>query len=474
MTTQTKATNNAMPDQRDNLTQLLMAGGSWELLAMSEQTGRFINPEAKVPASEMSLRMFDGMSGVSASQSVGKIAVLPVIGVLSKYGSWSGTSTQWIAEQARKLAADESVSGCLLLVDSPGGQVAGTYDAVAAIRELDQKKPVHSYVTDGAYSAGYALASAARKINANPASALGSIGTYMVIRDFSRMFANDGVETIVINAGEFKGLGTQGTPITDAHKAELLRFVNAQNEMFLASVAQGRKLKPEQVQQLADGRWHMAQLAVEMGLADGICSMDAAIEQLTQAALMTTATGKSSRPKKGRTKMEAATFAELKAALPDATAEFIVKQLEAGATTSQAQSAWMSHLKAEMDAAKADAAASKKLVEEADAKAKQMANGGNAHLGAPDLSGGKAGDIKAGGNSDPVMAYNAKVAEVMGLMSCDRFAAIQYVNRHFAEMNQAFLVATNNTSGQQGLTIRNEFAAKFTEKQAAAKATAQQ
>jgi hypothetical protein len=126
-----------------------------------------------------------------------------------------------------------------------------------------------------------------------------------------------------------------------------------------------------------------------------------------------------------------------------------------------------------MEAAKAESAANKKLADEAEAKAKQAASGGNAHLGAPDLSGGKAGDSKAGGNSDPVTAYNAKVAETMKLMQCDRFSAVQYVNQHFAELNQAFLVATNNTSGQQGLAIRNEFANNFQQKQAAAKAVAQ-
>jgi len=94
---------------------------------------------------------------------------------------------------------------------------------------------------------------------------------------------------------------------------------------------------------LADGRVHTGQTAAELGLTDGVRSLDQAMAELVSL----TRRGTSS---KGRLKMKedhvedvaakAATPAELKASLPNADPGFLFAQIERGATIADAREAY--------------------------------------------------------------------------------------------------------------------------------------
>ncbi|HHX9043194.1 TPA: S49 family peptidase, partial [Yersinia enterocolitica] len=94
------------------------------------------------------------------------IAVIPVQGTLvQKLGTlrpYSGM-TGYDGIRASFLTAinDDAVKGICFDIDSPGGEVAGCFDLVDEIYAARGAKPIWAILSENAYSAAYALASAA-------------------------------------------------------------------------------------------------------------------------------------------------------------------------------------------------------------------------------------------------------------------------------------------------------------------------
>jgi signal peptide peptidase SppA len=213
-------------------------------------------------------------------------AVLGLTGPMTKREqSWGeGTSTVSLRRRLRQATSDPDVKSIALLIDSPGGQVSGAFDLAKDVARAREKKRTVAYIEDLGASAAYAVASQASAVYANENALVGSIGTYAVIEDLSRLAANLGVQVHVIRAGAFKGAGQPGTPVSESQLAEWQREVESVNEVFLNTVARGRGLDLEQVRTLADGRIHVAGDAEALGLIDGIQSFDQVLADLEQAS----------------------------------------------------------------------------------------------------------------------------------------------------------------------------------------------
>jgi signal peptide peptidase SppA len=216
------------------------------------------------------------------------IAVIPIVGVLTKYGSWltqyfGGTSTADVRTQVNQAADDSTVDGIFAYVDSPGGMAKGCSEMADAFYAAAQKKPVYAHVEDLAASAGYFAISGATRINANAPALVGSIGTYSVMVDGSKWAERQGFAVHVIKAGAYKGMGELGTKVTDEQLAEAQRITDSINAFFIDAVSRGRKLSKAKTQELADGRIHPAADAKKLGLIDGIGSLGDTYRQLLGA-----------------------------------------------------------------------------------------------------------------------------------------------------------------------------------------------
>jgi signal peptide peptidase SppA len=218
---------------------------------------------------------------------VNGVAMIPVRGLLSKYPSfWSyftgAKSMQELTQWVKGATADQAVNSILLQVDSPGGTVAGVSDLVQAVYDARKIKDVIAYISDLGASAAYHIASQADRIYADVDAMVGSIGTYIVVPDWSEYAKQDGVKIHVVRAGEFKGAGTPGTVITDEQLADFQRIVDESNETFLAAVARGREVGMDVVRKWADGRVHVGENARRLGLVDGIRTLDEVIVEMAQ------------------------------------------------------------------------------------------------------------------------------------------------------------------------------------------------
>lgn len=203
------------------------------------------------------------------------IACLTLAGVMTKRPtSWArGTSTVLMRRALRQAAGDERVKAIAIVVDSPGGQVAGTADLAADIHAIRGRKPIGAYIEDSGCSAAYWAASQCDFIWCNSTAQVGSIGTVLALDDTSRLNAGRGIETLVFSSGSYKGAGTDGAAVTGEQRSDFMRQVREVNDEFLGSVARARSLQVEELAAL-DGRIFAGRHARERGLVDQVGSIE--------------------------------------------------------------------------------------------------------------------------------------------------------------------------------------------------------
>lgn len=229
-----------------------------------------------------------------AFDPVDGLAMFSISGPMTKKTSSlsSGTSTVRLRREVRAALADPEVKGGFLVIESPGGSVAGTAELADDVAAFAIQKPLFAFVDDTGASAAYWVASQATRIYANRQALVGSIGTLMVLADMSRYAKNLGVEVLVFGSGGFKGAGTPGAEVTPEQKAYFQSLVDSLNANFLAAVQAGRGFSAEQLAAVTDARVHIAADALALGLIDAVGTLDEALSAL-QAA--TKASGKGSR-----------------------------------------------------------------------------------------------------------------------------------------------------------------------------------
>jgi signal peptide peptidase SppA len=195
---------------------------------------------------------------------------------------FGGTSSVAAQMEIRAAAADPEVDSIYLLIDSPGGEVAGTEELAGEVRAARAVKPVHAHIDDLGASAAYWVASQATRITANATGEVGSIGTVAVIADYSELFAKEGIQVHVVTSGDKKAGGAlaRGSEITKDAIKDVQKRLDAMAGQFKDAVAAGRGMTADEVKKVGDGRILSAPEAVEAGLIDGISTRNGAFHDL--------------------------------------------------------------------------------------------------------------------------------------------------------------------------------------------------
>lgn len=217
-----------------------------------------------------------------------EIAVIPVLNLLTyrSEGYWSymygDTTYQEIRDHFRQALADQSVSAIVLDIASPGGTVEGCFDLVDEIYAARSVKPIYALINESAYSAAYAIASAASKVFIPRTGMTGSIGILMEHVDRSKMESEIGLRFTEIYAGDRKIDGSDHAPLTDKARSTYQGFADQDYALFCETIARNRGLA------VADVRAQQAAIykgkeAVSAGLADSVLSWDAAWKKVLGA-----------------------------------------------------------------------------------------------------------------------------------------------------------------------------------------------
>ncbi len=305
----------------------------------------------------------------------GATAIIPIHGVLMKDASYDDEVSTPLATQAVLAAGiDDTVESLLLDFDTPGGSCSGLAEFADAIDLVASQKPVVMQCSGMMCSAGYYLAAPGMKIYAQRMDLVGSIGTRMQLYDFSKMFANLGIEPVTIDTGPLKSTGVFGAPVTDEQKQYLQSICDSYQHDFAERVMRGRKFSQEQFAAVATGAVFPASEALRLKLIDGIQSLGTTLAAMPRRQQSTTSSQRSKVMSETTTpEAKPVTIADLKKEFPDAGSDFYMEQIEAEATLTQATKAYASQMREQLAAEKTAREAAEKDAAEAKAKADKSA-----------------------------------------------------------------------------------------------------
>lgn len=212
------------------------------------------------------------------------IAIIPVYGTLvQKLGTlrpYSGmTGYDGIRRVFLTAVNDPEVKGICLDIDSPGGEVAGCFDLVDLIYAERGKKPIHAILSENAFSAAYAIASAADKIYVPRTGGVGSVGVIVIHCDWSQHIKDDGLKVSIITYGNRKAESNPYVALSDEAKAAIQHDVDEMGRLFVSTVSRNRGLS-ETVIRNTQAACYLAAEGVQMGLADAVASPDVAFQEL--------------------------------------------------------------------------------------------------------------------------------------------------------------------------------------------------
>jgi signal peptide peptidase SppA len=218
-------------------------------------------------------------------------ALIPLRGVMAPRMNLmsqvsGGTSTELFARDVKAALNDPAVQSIVLLVDSPGGAVAGTPAAAAAVMSARGVKPIGTWSDNTMASAAYWVGSGADRVYVSSAvDNVGSIGVVASHVDVSQREQALGIKTTEIVAGTFKRIASQHGPLTEPGRQSMQDQVDYLYSLFVDGVAVHRGVSADQVlADMADGRIFIGQQAVDAGLVDGIASLNDVILEMNDRA----------------------------------------------------------------------------------------------------------------------------------------------------------------------------------------------
>ena len=213
-----------------------------------------------------------------------RIAVVPVLGPMVKRGSFLDSLFgfgNYEDVQARFDSAlnDPSVDAILLEIDSPGGEAAGAFDLADRIFVARGSKPVWAMANESAFSAAYAIGSAADKLFLTRTGGVGSIGVLAAHVDQSGYDEKQGVKVTTITAGARKNDFNAHEPLSEDAAGFLQAEVKRLYGMFVDTVARNRSLSGDAVRATEAGLF-FGDDAVKSGLADGVGTFESTVQSL--------------------------------------------------------------------------------------------------------------------------------------------------------------------------------------------------
>ena len=199
------------------------------------------------------------MGGLASGEHVLRLRIEGVI-----------TEDRRLLEVIEEARTDSSARAMLLVIDSPGGSMAGGEALHGALKRFAEKKPIVALMGGTAASAGYMIAMPAQHVLAREATVTGSIGVLLQSFDISELMARLGVRPDILATGPFKAQPNPFQPLTDQGRAEMMRVLEDLHGQFIAMVVAGRRMDEARVRPLADGRVFTGRQALGLGLIDAI------------------------------------------------------------------------------------------------------------------------------------------------------------------------------------------------------------
>ena len=174
---------------------------------------------------------------------------------------------------------DDRVEAIVLDIDSPGGEVAGCFDLADAIYASRGDKPIWAILGENAYSAAYALASAADRITVPRTGGTGSVGVIYMHVSFEEALKKAGIEVTLITKGDLKAETAETSNLSEDAYKRMKADVEAVGDLFDRTVARNRGMRQKAVFDTQAGVF-LGGKGVEIGFADAVMAPDEAFRVL--------------------------------------------------------------------------------------------------------------------------------------------------------------------------------------------------
>jgi len=231
-----------------------------------------------------------GTAPVALVRAVGAISMEGGGGLLGEGG---GIVEKRLVRTLARLEKDDDVKAVVLRIDSPGGSALASDLLWHALMRIRAVKPVVVSIGGMAASGGYYLASTGTVVFADDASIVGSIGVVggKIAADHALERIGVHAETIPAKVGDPRAASRAAfesllSPWDEATRERMRATMTGIYELFLARVAEGRKMPVEKVRDSAEGRIFGGREGKARGLVDEIGGLtDAMARARTLAGL---------------------------------------------------------------------------------------------------------------------------------------------------------------------------------------------
>lgn len=199
------------------------------------------------------------------------------------FGQTLGSDT--VAGAIRKAREDSEIKAIVLRVDSPGGSALASDIIWREVNLAKKEKPFVASMSDVAASGGYYISMAADKIVAQPGTITGSIGVVTGKLNISGLYKEHlGINVETVKRGQRADYYSEFRNFTEEERTKFHNDMMEFYREFVSKAAQGRSMKIEDMDKVAQGRVWTGTQAKEQGLIDELGGLDKAIEVAKQLA----------------------------------------------------------------------------------------------------------------------------------------------------------------------------------------------
>jgi len=312
----------AEPSESASVAMELMLDGLYEEMIRGMAEGRGLSPEDMralvddppiTPAAALERKMIDGLKwrdevadGLAGeehtklskykSPSLGfgagkSIAVVHAEGAIvsgesgSPLFGGSVVGDRSMVELLDDVREDDDIVAVVLRVNSPGGSGLASDNIWRAVERVQAEgKPVVVSMADYAASGGYYISAGTDWIVAEPNTLTGSIGVFGGKLNLGGIYEKVGITTHTYRRGAMSELFSPIADFSDPERLKFKEFLQNFYDLFLARVAEGRKMSTDEVHAVAQGRVWTGQQALERKLVDQVGGLDEAITKAKELA----------------------------------------------------------------------------------------------------------------------------------------------------------------------------------------------
>ncbi len=248
-----------------------------------------LSPDDEIPQVSMSDLLAAGPEDKKGDEIAIYYAVGDIVdGVVAMPSRESVIDAQKVCADLQDLAKDKDVKAVVLRVNSPGGSAYASEQIWHQVMELKKVKPVVVSMGSYAASGGYYISCPANWIVAEPNTLTGSIGIFGMFPDVSGLLREKlGLKFDEVKTNKYALFGTRSRPFTADELSHLESYIDRGYKLFRQRVADARRLKVDQVEQVAQGHVWLGQDALRIGLVDQLGGVEVALRKAAQLAKLT-------------------------------------------------------------------------------------------------------------------------------------------------------------------------------------------